>query len=429
MKRAAIYTLGCRLNQAESALIAGSVRHAGYNLVPFHEDADLAIINTCTVTGEADAKSRKAIRGFIRRNPEAFVAVIGCYSQVAAKKLAQIPGVDLIIGNKEKLRVMDYVGHGKNASAVVVCGPPGNGVFRIAPGTDNERLTRRMNLKIQEGCDVLCSYCIVPRARGGPGSRDFDDAVNEARALASRGAKELVLTGVNVGAYRYQERGLLELVDALNGIEGLERIRVSSIELKTIDPGLASRMNDSAHKLAPFFHIPLQSGSDDILARMRRNYRIGEFESFVKTACEEVADLCIGTDIMVGFPGETEKDFAETCRVLAENPIAYAHVFKYSDRQDTAASKMPGKLDPATLQDRSEEARRISGEKWKAFCENYLGRTVRVLFEEQESGMWTGYTGNYIRVVVCSERNLQNESADVTLERISGELMTGKLDE
>ena len=427
MNRAAIYTLGCRLNSAESALITDSAVSAGYEVVMFHDEADLGIINTCTVTGEADAKCRKAIRGFIRRNPSAFVAVIGCYSQLAAESIARIPGVDLVIGNKDKLRVMEFVRQKKNATPTVICGPAGNGDFKIETHGRLLPISRRVNLKIQEGCNVLCSYCIVPMARGGPRSRDYDDLREEARRLVERGVKELVLTGVNVGAYDYQGRGLLDVVDALNEIEGLARIRISSIELPTVPEELLDRMADVNHKLVPFLHVPLQSGSERILSLMRRKYTAEEFRRFIEKAAGIVSDLCVGTDIMVGFPGETQADFDDTAALLAKSPIAYAHVFKYSDRTGAPAAKMAGKLDPKLIHARSEEIRCVSDEKWERYCRNYIGRHMPVLFEDQEDGRWCGYTGNYIRVAVCSDANLENQIQDVKLDEVSGEVMTGSV--
>ncbi len=425
-RRASIYTLGCRLNQSETGLLAERLREAGYCIVPFDEPADLGIVHTCTVTGEADAKSRKAISGFIRRNPEAFVAAIGCYSQIGCASLSQIKGLDLIVGNREKLNLLDYVGESKNASPVIICEKPDREDFSI-PVAQGMRLTTRANLKIQDGCDFMCSYCVIPFARGRARSRAFGNLLEEAESLAAAGAKEIVLTGVNLGTYAHEGHGIIDIVDALGALDGVARVRISSIEPTTIPEALFERMAAAEHALVPYLHIPMQSGSDAVLERMRRRYVADEFRVFIEGAANTVPDVCIGTDLLVGTPGETESEFAETAQFLQDSPIHYAHVFKYSERKNTLASRYPDKVDPKTASARAAELRRIAAAKRHAFDASHIGRCLAVLFEEQEGGLWAGYTGNYIRAAVRSEEELGNQIRLVRLERVQGDNVIGTL--
>lgn len=427
MKTASIYTLGCRLNQSETMLIQERLELAGYSIVPFGERADLGIINTCTVTNEADAKSRKAIRSFIRANPDAYTAVIGCYAQMDPGAIGEIEGVDLIIGNQEKLNILDYVEQGRNDSPVVVRDRIESDDFVIDRPPSHGLISYRVNLKVQDGCDFMCSFCVIPFARGRARSRDFRDLVTEARALVERGAKEIVLTGINIGTYSQGDRSLVNIVDALNDVEGLLRLRISSIEPTTISDALLERMDDSAHTLVPHLHIPVQSGSDRILRRMRRRYTRKEFLDFVERADARVADLCVGTDIMVGAPGETDSDFVDTMDLFESGPMAYAHVFKYSERDGTAAARQQEQVHPDVKSRRSAVARRMSARKTTKFRERFLGKNSDVLFETSRSGFWQGYTANFIRVSVPSNDILENEIRSVRLDEVHGDTVMGSL--
>jgi len=427
LKRAAVHTLGCRLNQSETALLEEQLRADGYDLVPFGEPADLAIVNTCTVTREADAKSRKLVRQFIRQNPEAYTAVIGCYAQMGADALARIDGVDLIIGNQEKLRVLDYVKAGKNDAPMIVRDRIVRDDFTIEFPDEQSPLRRRANLKIQDGCDFMCSFCIIPFARGRARARALGNLLDEARSLLGRGARELVLTGVNIGTYDLEDRDIVGVVDALAELDGLDRIRISSIEPTTIPLELFDRMGDPAHPLVPYLHIPLQSGSDRILQAMRRRYTRREFLDFIHLAHERVPDIGIGTDIMVGFPGETEQDFGDTCAVLRDSPLFYAHVFKYSEREGTASTRMPGTVPPEVAQERSARLRKLSHDKTLLFQQHHLGREVEVLFEHQQDAHWTGYTPSFLRVAAKSGEDLTNEIRTVSVGEIRGDVLAGSL--
>lgn len=426
-KRASLHTLGCRLNQSETNLLAEQLVAQGYELVPFGDPADLAIINTCTVTQEADAKSRKLLRQFIRKNPDAYTAVIGCYAQMGAGTLAKIGGVDLIIGNSEKMNVLDYVQAGKNAEPLIIRDKMFRDDFTIDFMHETGGLTRRANLKVQDGCDFMCSFCIIPFARGRARSRALDNLVDEARALTAQGSKELVLTGVNLGTYAYQDKNIVHVMDALAEIEDLARIRLSSIEPTTIPIELLDRMADPAHPLVPHLHIPLQSGSNRVLTAMRRRYTREEFFDFITEANRRVPGLCIGTDTLVGFPGETEAEFQETYALLEESPLAYAHVFKYSERSGTATARMPEKLGPDVANNRSARLRRLGAQKTRSFQQQYVGCTLDVLFEQVESGYGSGYTENYIRVIAPSDMDVGNTVLPVKLQKIRGDLVVGSL--
>lgn len=425
-KRASIHTVGCRLNQSESVLLAEQLQAAGYDLVPFGEPADLGIINTCTVTGEADAKSRQLVRAFIRKNPHAYTAVIGCYSQMGHKALSEIDGIDLIVGNQEKLNVLAYVAQGKNDRPLIVRDRIERDDFTVDV-VGHAPFTRRANLKIQDGCDFMCSFCIIPFARGRARSRDFSNLLDEARQLVARGAKEIVITGVNIGTYSNNAKAIVDVVDALAEIEGLRRIRISSIEPTTIPAALLDRMRDAAHPLVPYLHVPVQSGSDHVLALMKRRYTRSEYLEFIQTAQRSVPGICIGTDIMVGMPGEDDAAFEETYDLLAAAPVHYAHVFTYSERPGTPALRLPNKVAPETKSQRSARLRRLSDSKRHDFYSSYLGHTVEVLFEHVENEHWTGYTGNYIRVGVSSSLSLENDLRTVRLTAIRGDVAVGEL--
>ncbi len=426
-RRASLYTLGCRLNQSETAMLMEKLRADGYTIVPFGELADLCIINTCTVTREADAKSRKIVRQFIRMCPNAYTAVIGCYAQMGAKTLAAIEGVDLIIGSQEKMHVLDYVKSGKNKHPLIVRDTILRNDFTLSFPDHTSHLNHRPNIKIQDGCDFMCSFCIIPFARGRSRSRELDNIVDEAKNLASNGAKEFVLTGVNIGCYDWQGSSILDVVDELNEISGLERIRISSIEPTTIPEGLLTRMADKSHRLVPYLHIPLQSGSNQVLKAMRRKYSREMFLEFIHQAHDLVPEIGIGTDILVGFPEETEKDFEDTLNILWESPLFYAHVFKYSEREGAASTRIKDKVPPEIINQRSAKLLKCSAEKSRMFQEYHLGQMVKVLFEHCQDGMWSGYTSNYIRVAVASNEDLNNRILPVNVTRLQGDIMVGEL--
>ncbi len=429
-KRASLHTLGCRLNQSETLLIQQRLKDEGYEIVPFGEPADLGIINTCTVTNLADSKCRQSIRQFTRRNPDAYTAVIGCYSQMGSKEIAAIEGVDLIIGNQEKMSVVDFIGQEKNEKPIIIREKISRDDFSVSYFGDAP-FNQRANIKIQDGCSFVCSFCIIPFARGASRSRDFENILAEARAKADQGVKELVITGVNIGTYVTKEGDLLSVLESLNAVEGIERIRISSIEPTTIPTELFDWMNDSQHALLPFFHIPLQAGSDKVLKEMRRKYTISEYLEFLHLAHDSVKNLYLGTDIMVGFPGETEKEFEETCRVFLENPFDFCHVFSFSEREGTVAARRADHVQLEERRRRSAHLRRLSSKKRYDFYEAHLGTTMRVLFENPKPDFWPAYTDNYIRVVAprnaLNGEDLANRCAEVRLNSVAADFVEGEI--
>ena len=424
-----IITHGCRLNQAESALLRDLFCEAGWSLAAENTPADLVVVNTCCVTGLAEAKCRQSIRQAINRNPNAFIAVIGCLPQAHTHDFTQWEGVDLIVGNDAKLKLPELVGPAKkNKKPVEICAPLARNDFKVPFMADPDPFPQRANLKVQDGCNFACAYCIIPKARGAPRSRDFDDALAEARTLAARGVRELVLTGVNIGKYANQGRDFLDLLDALAQIKGIDRLRISSIEPTTVPAdGLFKRMRDNTHPLLPYLHLPIQSGSEKILERMRRRYTLREVLDFARHAAASVPEIGLGTDILVGHPGEGPDEFEQTCRSFLESPFQYAHVFSYSERPGTLSAKMPDAVPIAQRHRRSAILRALSAKKHRAWAKGFLEETVEVLFENPRPDYWPGLTGNFLRVIARDGRDLRNRLARVKLLRLCGDAVEGEV--
>ena len=328
--KASVQALGCRLNQYEGTSLEGKLREAGYEIVPFGEQADLGVINTCTVTNQADAKSRSAIRRFSRKNPTSITVVVGCYSQTSANEVAMVEGVDYIIGNHDKMNFLNYLTDVKPESPVIVRERIDRSDFSIGYVGEVE-FAQRANLKIQDGCDFMCSFCVIPFARGRARSREWHDLFAEAEQMINKGVREIVLTGVNLGTYQSGEKDFLKLIESLGRLAGLDRLRISSIEPTTIPRELFSMMKDSIHPLMPYLHVPIQSGCDKILSLMKRKYTLGEMEEFFAEAVASIRGLCVGTDMLTGFPGESDEDFEKTCATFLSFPFSYCHVFTYSE--------------------------------------------------------------------------------------------------
>lgn len=419
------YTLGCRVNQSETAVLERSVETDGFRLVNFEEPADVVVINTCTVTAGGDTDTRRLVHKVNRLNPRARIALIGCQAQMDKAKLLELPNVHWVIGNARKMELTFILQSTAQTPAPRVITPtitresftmlPQRGTYSAATGAD--RRHRRANLKIQDGCDFFCSFCVIPYARGRARSREFDDILREARGLADAGHKEVVLTGINLGTYRYKDHTLMDVVDALEQIAGLVRIRISSIEPTTIPESLIRKMAGRT-KLCRHLHIPLQSGSDTILKAMKRKYSAEEFARFIRAADARVPQICIGTDVIAGFPGETEEEFQRSADHLREWPVDYAHVFSYSRRQMAHSGKLPSsdRIPAEIIERRSQMLRDLSSRKRRMFHESLLGTRQDVLFEENKNGEWVGLTDNYVRVAVKSQNVLTNEFRDVRLE-------------
>jgi len=424
--RVSFYTLGCRLNQAETAILQQYFEKEGYRVVNFKDPADVVVVNTCTVTENGDADTRRLVNKINRMNPEARIALIGCQAQLQRKELLSLPRVHWVVGNEKKMQLPDLLREHWNRETPLVDVPAIHRKSFTLPVAGVDRQHTRANLKIQDGCDFFCSFCVIPYARGRARSREFDDIMQEARQLVAAGHKELVITGINVGTYAYRGKTLLEVIGALEAIPGLQRIRISSIEPTTIPVAFFDRTWPES-KLCRYLHIPLQSGSDRILQAMNRRYEREEFAQFIRGVYHRVPDICLGTDVIVGFPGEREEDFEETYRFLEEPPLAYFHVFSYSERSRAKSRKLTGKVPPAVIDQRSRRLRELSARKRREYLERQVGKVETVLFEQNKKGFWTGLTDTYVRVKVKSGTDLQNRMLPVRLEQVDGQTVIGSL--
>jgi threonylcarbamoyladenosine tRNA methylthiotransferase MtaB len=392
-----IETLGCKLNQAESESLTLRLAATGYRLVSPTEAADVYILNTCTVTRVADRKSRYLLRLARRRNPHATIIAMGCYAERDAKELDKLKCVDLIISNSDKERLPELIKSKLRQTSHGTCGA--------------DVLRTRSMIKIQEGCDHFCSYCIVPYVRGHESSRTPDGIIEEIKSRVSMGFKEVVLTGTNIGAYR---PGLEILIQRILGETDMQRLRLSSLQPDDITGSLLSLWND--RRLCHHLHLPLQSGSDPVLARMHRPYDTSAYECAVERIRNAMPQVSITTDIMVGFPGETDEEFEESYRFCKHMAFANLHVFSYSKRPGTAAASMPEQIDEKIKKERSNRMLKLARESAARFSEQFCGETLPVLWETEVSpGTWDGLTDNYIRVLTHSDRTLKNEITDAKL--------------
>ena len=420
MKRASLHTLGCRLNQAETTILESRLRREGYEVVEFGQPTDLLVVNTCSVTDEAERTCRYVIRKTLKHSPDAFVAVTGCYAQTGAQELRTIPGIDLIVGNQFKWDLPTFL-----PPPQFLQKHPVPEVFHsktidredfMLPDIGEPDSTRAL-LKIQDGCNVMCSFCLIPFARGHERSRVLGDILHEAELLAAGGYQELVLTGVNIGQFNHNGVDLVGLIDRLEAIEGIRRIRISSIEPTTVTDALLERMASST-KLCPYLHIPLQSGEDAILSAMNRPYDVKAFVTLIERAASMVPGLGLGTDLMVGFPGESETDFLHTVELAQRLPFSYFHVFTYSKRPGTASAKLPGGVPVEIARRRAKTLADLSRQKRLAFAEQWIGVSIPVLFESGKTeNFQLGTTGNFLKVAVPSPVDLANQIRQV---RITG---------
>jgi threonylcarbamoyladenosine tRNA methylthiotransferase MtaB len=427
-KRISFFTFGCRLNQAETSSIETSFRENGYQIVGSDEDSDILVINTCTVTENGDADTRKMVRKIARKNPQTDIALLGCQAQLQGSKLLELPNIKWVIGNAKKMDLMAIISNNLTPEIPVVnVESIPRDEFRVKHNSADQKRTRA-NLKIQDGCDSYCFFCVIPYVRGAARSREFNDLIREAKDLSAADIKEIVLTGVNIGCYESKNKRFMDIIDSIESISGLQRLRISSIEPTTVPVSILNRMHaDSV--LCRHLHIPLQSGSDHLLFKMNRKYTIHEYKHFVDLAHRQVDDLCIGTDIIVGYPGETDCFFDESYDFLEQTPFAYIHVFSYSERDKAKSSKLDAKkVSPKIIKKRSRLLRELSKFKRETFMRQLLGKTEMVLFEQKKNGLWSGLTDHYVRVKVESNFDLQNQFLPVILNRIEGETVIGNLD-
>ncbi len=426
-KTASLHTLGCRLNQAETAIIAKNLQQHGFKIVEFGKLADLTVVNTCTVTEQADSKCRQAVRKSIRSNPDTFVAVVGCYAQMAVETIREIDGVDMIVGNAHKMQLAAFVDNLEKVSEPRIIHSPkiprDEFVIESVGLYDNNT---RANLKIQDGCNFVCSFCIIAKARGPARSRTFSDVLNEAHKLVEMGHKEIVITGVNVGTYANSGKNFLDILKALEEVPGLERIRISSIEPTTISREVIDFMAVS-EKVCPYLHVPLQSGDNSILESMRRKHDATFFKEFIEYCVQKIPHIGLGTDIMVGYPKEGEQEYKNSKKLLADLQIPFFHVFTYSDREGTSSHRMLPKVNHQEKKRRYNELAEMGQRKKQMFYQKYLNKCMDVLFEEEKHGNWTGLTGNYVRVSVECKENLHNQIKQVKLLRIEKDRIIGEL--
>ena len=427
-KKVFFHTFGCRLNQAETDQLAGSFRASGYQLAQKQREADIFILNTCTVTEQSDAKIKQWIRACHRNYPLAQIAVTGCYAQMDAKEISKMAGVSWVVGNENKHSLVEYiVQNPKTTTPFILQSKIKKQSFEQPIFAWNSSKTRA-HLKIQDGCDFMCSFCIIPFSRGRSRSRRFENLIDEAKQLAQSQRKEIVLTGVNVGTYQDQNQTLLHVIDELQKIDGIARIRISSIEPTTVPQPIFEYMADPQHKLVPFLHLPIQSASNSILHAMKRRYTQENYIQEVMEAFELVPEICIGTDVMVGFPNETEAQFLETVSVLERLPLGYFHVFPFSKRQGTPAAKL---VDHTTKEkkQRVRILRELSKKKKAHFQERFVGKTKSVLMESTSNQqVISGYTENYIRVEIpASLRMESNQIYSILLTKNEMEYMEGEL--
>lgn len=397
-KKIAFHTLGCKLNFAETSTMSRTFPPEKFERVPANSKADIYIINTCSVTDAADRKCRQAIKKFIHRSPDAFIAVVGCYAQLKPQEISSIPGVDLVLGTNEKFDIAGYISNSRKKAIAEVhsCDLTDTGRFNQSSSVSDRT---RSFLKVQDGCDYGCSYCTIPMARGKSRNPGIADLVAEAASLALQGVKEIVLTGVNIGDFgRSTGDSFEKLLKSLIEVDGIERFRISSIEPNLLtDPII--ELAASGGKILPHFHIPLQSGSNKILGLMRRRYRREVFSDRVNAIRSKIPMAGIGADVIVGFPGETEKDFNDTLSFLSGLPLSYLHVFTFSERPGTVAADLPGKISQAEKIMRSKQLISLSEKKHIDFCKLNEGAEADVLFERSKfDGMITGFTGSYIKI-------------------------------
>lgn len=437
----AFHTLGCKLNFSETSSIRRSFEEKGYTTIPFEAGADVYVLNTCSVTDFADRKCRYEVRRALKYAPQAKIVVIGCYAQLKPQEIAEIPGVDLVLGAAEKFRVLDYIdGITKSGSkGMVAAGEVKQANTFVDAFSFGDRT--RSFLKVQDGCNYKCSFCTIPQARGASRSDTVENVLANVRQIAAQGVREIVLTGVNLGDFGNgteviegskpaKEALFIDLIKALDKEDGIARFRISSIEPNLLTKEIISFVA-SSDKFVPHFHVPLQSGNDKVLKDMRRRYTTELYAERISWIREMLPHACIGVDVIVGFPGESEEDFAETARFLSDLDISYLHVFTYSERANTPAAEMKEAVPMDVRRQRNDILRQLSVKKRTAFIKRFLGTTRPVLFEASPaSGLMQGYTDNYIKVVMPVDENYLNLVQDVQLHSLEkdGETVNGTLE-
>lgn len=415
-KKVAFYTLGCKLNFSETSSIGRIFKDAGYDTTPFNSEADVYVINTCSVTDHADKKCRKVVKEALKHSPNAYITIVGCYAQLKPKEIADIPGVDMVLGAAEKFNIIEHINDLTKQEKTIIHNAPVEEANQFVSAFSFGDRTRTF-LKVQDGCDYSCTFCTIPLARGASRSGKIEDIVNQAVEIAASGVKEIVLTGVNIGDFgirdgKRQDK-FLDLLKALDQVEGIERFRISSIEPNLLANEIIEFVAQSS-RFVPHFHMPLQSGNNKVLAQMRRRYKRELYTERVAKIKSLMPNCCIGVDVIVGFPGETREDFIDSYNFLNEMDISYLHVFTYSERENTIASQMEGAVPGAQRSDRSKMLHILSEKKKRAFYESQLNEVGEVLFERDlKEGYMHGFSKNYVKVRTPYDPLLINELVPV----------------
>lgn len=415
-ERVAFYTLGCKLNFSETSTIARLFEDGGFAKVDFEDNPDIFVINTCSVTENADKKCKQLVKRAKKISPESMVIILGCYAQLKPEEISQIPGVDLVLGANEKFNVLAHL---EKKSEVTVVHDNIKHTHDFIPSHSIGDRTRSF-LKVQDGCDYFCTFCTIPLARGKSRNASLAQTLQEAQKIAATEVKEVVLTGVNIGDFgQGSEENFFALTKALDEVEGIERFRISSIEPNLLSNEIIEFCLQEAKRFVPHFHIPLQSGSDQILEKMRRKYLSGLYAERVQQIKSINPDTCIGVDVIVGFPGETDEDFLTTVNFLKDLDISYLHVFTYSERANTGAPKLGTKVPMETRRERSRILHLLSDRKKQAFYQTQVGKNKTVLFEQEENeGLLYGFTENYVKVKTPYDSGLINQIVAVQLTEI-----------
>lgn len=424
-KTVAFHTLGCKLNFAETSTIARNLLDNGYQRVEFSQAADVYVINTCSVTANADKECRTIVKNAMKANPNGFVVIVGCYAQLKPEEIAQMEGVDLVLGATEKFNIVDYLEDlNKNEEALIHSCEISEADFYVGSYSIGDRT--RAFLKVQDGCDYKCTYCTIPLARGISRSDTVENVIKNAKEIAQKGIKEIVLTGVNIGDYgkgefgnKKHEHTFLNLVQELDKVESIERIRISSVEPNLLRNEIIDFVSKS-ERFVPHFHIPLQSGSDEILKKMKRRYLTKLYRDRIEKVRNVMPHACIGVDVIVGFPGETDELFLETYNFLNSLPVSYLHVFTYSERDNTEAIHFEGIVPQNVRKQRNKMLRILSEKKRMAFYNSQLGTTQKVLWEaENKNGKISGFTENYVKLETDFDEELINQTEMVDLVMIN----------
>ena len=413
-KRIAFHTLGCKLNFSETSTISRDFIDRGFEKVDYRDKADIYVLNTCSVTENADKEAQKLIRQAKRRNPDSSVAVIGCYAQLNPNDIAAIDGVDIVLGAKEKFNLLNHLDDIDLNGGTKVLQSEIDHVHRFTPSYSSGERTRSF-LKVQDGCNYNCSFCTIPLARGESRSDTIKNTIKVATEVAKTETREIVLTGVNIGDYgKGNSETFFDLIQQLDTLNGIDRIRISSIEPNLLIDEIIEFCSSSL-KFMPHFHVPLQSGSNKTLKKMKRRYKREHYEDRIKKIKSNIPNACIGVDVIVGFPGETKYDFLETYNFLNELEISYLHVFTYSERPNTDAIEIGGAVSKEKRAERSKMLHFLSDKKRQYFCNQFIGKELPVLFENTKNGKTFGHTDNFIQVQVESEVNLVNTIQNVKL--------------